>query len=736
MSSQDKDSLDDFLELEDIDSDNTVDNLLASNKSEDSSDDFFDIDDDEIKDNNEDKDDDLDNFFDLNNDDFDLDEDNEDDIVTEKKPIKVKKNDITYEKEDDDNFSDDDGDDDFNDNFKFDDEDEDDNINDFKQTNNIIDKDTIELTSIWKDTPSGEKVDIKNLNNNKQIDQNSIMFMKDWAKFLLLEKLFNLIAKDRSKLVERATLNSDLFKWFKLESFVEYNLWIKKFPHSAYIDFWWVTLEDDKKINEQDASKVFWQILWWEKVKNSFFWKWKFYVLSPIFLNSDYMLNIVKRIVAWWDKETILIWYDLLDNKFIFSTIEELRHYQVLWWSWSWKTVALVEIVSQYLMKKNTKVIFLEKWTDLDWMFVSCSDMLYKADVENLKYDSIIAIFTYLAMEMNLRRQKFTDTNVKKIQDYNKLWKDYMPYILFVIDEFARLRSKLSKIEDEFFTKNLSGILAVARSYWIYLMFSTQNPQAESWIPTTIQGNLSTKITGYVQAASSITYLDWSDERRVARLWRVVQWDFLFKSESVWSTVMRTYFVWNNHVENLINEWYLNWRPEEERKQITDINNYSNELVEKEIRILIWELSWLEDILGLSRFKKYWISESLVESIIGIKKIAIILSINIILNWFENDVAKKIRETNLLPSPFNIINQVDILSSSPKYEPLWFLFMLAIKLYDQFFSEGIKNIKFNKKQIEWWKDWELIESRETFLDQVVESIAYIIDDWIKKLNNV
>ena len=82
-------------------------------------------------------------------------------------------------------------------------------------------------------------------------------------------------------------------------------------------------------------------------------------------------------------------------------------------------------------------------------------------------------------------------------------------YLYFFIDEFSALRIKISwlwwKELEELFINNLVSILNVARSYWIYLAFATQFPQADKWIDTRLVANLRTKILWKVANAQYVS---------------------------------------------------------------------------------------------------------------------------------------------------------------------------------------------------------------------------------------
>ena len=585
-------------------------------------------------------------------------------------------------------------------------------------------------------------------------NQMIIMRQDNQKKYELFKRIFNWISRERWEIFSKQKLQSDEFKNTKLEEFREIDLTIKTLPHSTYLDFTWVnTVDLWKEVNEKELWEFLFEFsdsplyqkkwLWW--IKSQFFWKWKFYVIDNWFLDSNDFYKITTKFVDNWDYESILVWYDLLSNRYIFSSIEQLRHYSVVWASWSWKTVWLVSLVTQYLIKNNTDIIFIEKWTDLEWYLRECERFIYKSDVEVMRYEHIIAIFTYINMELSRRKKIFAQMKpkpVSKIQEYNaiaeKQWKPFMKYLLLVIDEFSRLRDTLwneSKESEEFFLLQLKSLIQVARSYWIYCMLATQNPTSEWWVPSNIQLNLSTKVLWLAEWASSVKYLTHADERAVARQWKIRMWDFLFNAEwQPWMTISRMFKV-DQLLPQFIEDWYIVPKTEEEKNKIwISVDDYSNNKINELIQELMKDNSDIE-LLKSDKFWDYWINTMWLDRISWIRKLSMILIINILLWRFENEVCKKIRETNLNPSNFNMEQEIDKLLDNENYQQLWFIFVLVKSIYFKYLDNVIKVEKISKSEINKAKNWDdaSTEAIEWYLWRIRENIVYNVNDTLSRL---
>lgn len=242
-------------------------------------------------------------------------------------------------------------------------------------------------------------------------------------------------------------------------------------------------------------------------------------MLKDEFLAWDYFERLLNKIVESRDTDSIIIWYDLLNNKILVDNIPSLLHYYIIWESGSWKTVLLLNIIYQFLSKPFSEVVLLEKWTDSDYWFSKIWSFVYKTDVQKVKASTVITIFTRLTLEIQRRRNLFTKFKSKKVSEYNeeiielqKEWNFDNPiikYLYFFIDEFAAIRMAVKSLwwqeMDDMFISSLASVLNVARSFWIFIAFATQYPQANEWVDTRLVANLRTKILWKVVWATHVT---------------------------------------------------------------------------------------------------------------------------------------------------------------------------------------------------------------------------------------
>ena len=586
-------------------------------------------------------------------------------------------------------------------------------------------------------------------NNEKEEYENYLnLFDQDDERKNLL-KIINECAKEEYKEFNDSAETLKNLSDYYVDDLDKYNLELRKFPMSWYIDFWRLLLKEESDIDLNKIKENLAVVYWLEnatRVKSSFFYKWSLYTLFDIFIDEIsewYFLNKIRDMNKIWDKDTVLVWYDLLKNKLLASTIDNLLHYSVFGITWSWKTEYLKTIVTQYLSKRNFDVVFLEKWTDLDFLFEDTKHFIYKNNVITMDEKDILNIFTYLWLEIARRNKEFKKYKVWKIQEYNEkmrdLWKKEMNNLLFVIDEFAKLRETLASYDkkvDESFIRTLSWFIAIFRSFGIYFIAATQGKNVDA-VPSAIQNNLTTKVIWYVKWANRIEWIHDLQLKRIAWDWALRKWDFIIQSEKISWTIFRSFYVSKTMYKILIDEWIIIWRNEDDKIKIKElwVEPAANEFLWEKVEELLEEL-WI-DILDTSRLSWYWVNIEKLKELNIWNKIAVIVLFNLIIDWFI-DQAERIREKNVAPKKFYVENEVNRLmwKQNSKYKSLWFVMQLVIKFYKDYIEEEFKNIKFPKdihKAI--IDDWEsdLSELKEETLREIQNIIEIAFQNTINWL---
>ncbi|MHD0398810.1 FtsK/SpoIIIE domain-containing protein [Staphylococcus simulans] len=106
--------------------------------------------------------------------------------------------------------------------------------------------------------------------------------------------------------------------------------------------------------------------------------------------------------------------------------------------------------------------------------------------------DDAMDMITYATIIMKERLHMFEQTNVINIKGYNK-WaeqnnKEVLPYIVVVIDEYAKLVQKHKDVEEP-----IQELAQAARAAGIHLIIGTQTPRANI-ITGTIRDNIDTRV--------------------------------------------------------------------------------------------------------------------------------------------------------------------------------------------------------------------------------------------------
>ena len=102
--------------------------------------------------------------------------------------------------------------------------------------------------------------------------------------------------------------------------------------------------------------------------------------------------------------------------------------------------------------------------------------------------------------EMERRFELMKVYKVKKLDDYNKAAKESLPYIVFIIDEFADLMLMGSSADRKEVENKIVRIAQKARAVGIHMVLSTQKPLAQI-MTTLIKANMPARISFSVSSA-------------------------------------------------------------------------------------------------------------------------------------------------------------------------------------------------------------------------------------------
>ena len=102
--------------------------------------------------------------------------------------------------------------------------------------------------------------------------------------------------------------------------------------------------------------------------------------------------------------------------------------------------------------------------------------------------------------EMEHRFELMKDKKAKKIDDYNAVAVEKLPYIVFIIDEFADLMLMGSSVDRKEVENKIVRIAQKARAVGIHMILSTQKPLAQI-MTTLIKANMPARISFSVSSA-------------------------------------------------------------------------------------------------------------------------------------------------------------------------------------------------------------------------------------------
>ncbi len=405
----------------------------------------------------------------------------------------------------------------------------------------------------------------------------------------------------------------------------------------------------------------------------------------------------------------------------------------------SGKSVLLRGMMLSAIAKNSNMFNFLVLEKEIDFLnFFRFKNVKFNDAVGNMNIEKIYSLFVYLALEYKRRNVLFQEIWwISNIRAYNKAVSDdkKMPLIILVVDEYKELRDTLKKQSiwkmdlDKEFGNSLAWLLQVSRWTWIFAWLSTQKATDAEGIHKKVKDITNSGIVWHTDEGGQFGSLTYS-ERKIAKTIKL--WDFITFGE-IWKNFFRCPFWDANHIEE--EEFYDRMPLKDNWQDLTDtdiLREYSNNFIVDTIEKIANELKIELFQIKENLYKSYHVDIWWINELRWLRKLAMIVFLNLFLDWFEHSRELMLNTTNI-PAEFDLENILTGLKSRSEYKPFSLLFDFLLYLYNINYADFIKsNFKFSaKKKI-------LEEGSEEEKEQVVsfytQKIMDMMDYSLKNIN--
>lgn len=128
-------------------------------------------------------------------------------------------------------------------------------------------------------------------------------------------------------------------------------------------------------------------------------------------------------------------------------------HTFVWGWTWSWKSITILNIYYQLYQNPFTEFYILDKGDF--WALAPMKKLVYKGDALNIREDFFNLVF-YFWLEQARRKRLFEKYWVTDYRGYQKMymkwgyqkWMPQLNYIVIILDEYQTMRRKISELFD------------------------------------------------------------------------------------------------------------------------------------------------------------------------------------------------------------------------------------------------------------------------------------------------
>ena len=179
----------------------------------------------------------------------------------------------------------------------------------------------------------------------------------------------------------------------------------------------------------------------------------------------------------------------------IYEDLTEMPHMLVAGQTGSGKSVFLNSTIATLLCTKTPEELKLLIVDPKQVEFVAYEEVPHLLEPIACNPEEARALLDVAVEEMEHRFTLLREARVKKISDYNKkVVEGKLPYIVFIVDEFADLMMMGSRADHKEVESKIARIAQKARAAGIHMILATQKPLA-TIVTSLIKANMPTRVS-------------------------------------------------------------------------------------------------------------------------------------------------------------------------------------------------------------------------------------------------
>lgn len=221
------------------------------------------------------------------------------------------------------------------------------------------------------------------------------------------------------------------------------------------------------------------------------------------------------------------IWINIKTGQINKVDFYEDLHTFVWGWTWSWKSITILNIYYQLYQNPFTEFYILDKGDF--WALAPMKKLVYKGDALNIREDFFNLVF-YFWLEQARRKRLFEKYWVTDYRGYQKMymkwgyqkWMPQLNYIVIILDEYQTMRRKISELFDtKKFDDSISTLFDTVRFAGMKFIV---------WSQTYYSDDIGAINRGWLQQIYIwiSKNVDWVSGYHMANIKKRLKWTYLF----------------------------------------------------------------------------------------------------------------------------------------------------------------------------------------------------------------